>query len=255
MGNVLDQGVIIKSPEEINIMREAGRIVAAVLETLVEAVRPNLATDRLDAIANQELKKHHAKPSFKGYRGFPASLCVSVNEEVVHGIPGGRVLREGDIVSLDIGAIYDDFQGDAAVTVGVGRISDQARELLETTLGALRAGVAAARSGAHLGDVSAAIQSHAESRGFSVVREYVGHGIGREMHEPPQIPNFGVSGRGPVLQKGMTLALEPMVNIGGWRTRLRENKWTVVTADGSLSAHFEHTIAITDGEPQILTIL
>jgi methionyl aminopeptidase len=172
---------------------------------------------------------------------------------VVHGIPGERVLNQGDIVSLDFGASFMGFQGDAAVTVGVGEISSQARELMETTEGVLKAGIAAARSGVRLGDISATMQNYAESRGYSVVREYTGHGIGREMHEEPQIPNFGLPGTGPVLQKGMTLALEPMVNVGDWRTRVDDDHWTVLTADGSLSAHFEHTIAITDGEPEVLT--
>jgi methionyl aminopeptidase len=194
-----------------------------------------------------------AEPSFKGYRGFPANLCVSVNDEIVHGIPGERVLRKGDIVSLDFGASFKGFQGDAAVTVGVGEISPQASRLVETTENVLKAGIAAARSGARLGDISAAIQGYAESRGYSVVREYTGHGIGREMHEEPQIPNFGIAGTGPVLKKGMTLALEPMVNAGDWHTRVGDDQWTVSTADGSLSAHFEHTVAITDGEAEILT--
>ncbi|MFC2048283.1 type I methionyl aminopeptidase, partial [Chloroflexota bacterium] len=202
-----------------------------------------------------ELKKLGAKSSFKGYRGFPANLCVSVNEEIVHGIPGKRVLREGDIVSLDFGAIFKGFHGDAAVTVGVGNISPEAEKLMEITEGALKEGIAAAQAGARLGDISAAIQYYAESRGYSVVREYTGHGIGWEMHEEPQIPNFGLPGQGPVLKKGMTLALEPMVNIGDWRTRVGDDHWVVFTADGGLSAHFEHTIAITDAEPEVLTTL
>ena len=196
-----------------------------------------------------------AKPSFKGYQGFPANLCISVNDEIVHGIPGKRLLQEGDIVSLDFGAIFDSFQGDAAITVGVGNISPEAEQLIETTEGALKAGIAAAHAGARLGDISAAIQHYAESRGYSVVREYSGHGIGRKMHEEPQVPNFGPSGQGPVLKKGMALALEPMVNIGDWRTNLGDNHWTVFTSDGSLSAHFEHTIVITDGGSEVLTAL
>ncbi len=236
-------------------MRQAGKIVATVLEILSENIKPGMKTKELDIIAVKEVARLGAKPSFKGYRGFPAALCVSVNDEVVHGIPGERVLNEGDIVSLDFGAIYDGFQGDAAVTVGVGEISPQAKKLMETTEGALGAGISAACPGARLGDVSSAIQDYAESRGFSVVREYTGHGIGREMHEEPQIPNFGVSGTGPALKKGMTLALEPMVNLGDWKTQVGNDHWAVYTADGSLSAHFEHTIAITDAEPQVLTIL
>jgi len=236
-------------------MRQAGKITAMVLEVLKLQVRPGMKTKELDVIAARELERLGAKPSFKGYQGFPANLCVSVNDEIVHGIPGDRVLNEGDIVSLDIGAIFTGFQGDAAVTLGVGNVSPQARKLMETTEGALNAGIAAADAGGRLGDISAAIQQYAESRGYSVVREYTGHGIGREMHEEPQIPNFGLPGTGPMLKKGMTLALEPMVNAGDWRTRVGNDHWTVLTADGSLSAHFEHTIAITDGEPEVLTII
>ncbi len=248
-------GIIIKSDREIAVMRQAGRIVATILGILSKQVRPGMKTKELDIIAGRESERLGAKSSFKGYRGFPANLCVSVNDEIVHGIPGERVLNEGDIVSLDFGAIFNGFQGDAAVTIGVGEISPQARQLLETTKAALKAGIAAAYPGARLGDISAAIQNCAESRGYSVVREYTGHGIGREMHEEPQIPNFGQPGTGPVLRKGMTLALEPMVNIGDWHTRLGSNHWVVFTADGSLSAHFEHTIAITDAEPEVLTIV
>jgi len=247
--------IIIKSEGEIATMRQAGRIVATVLEVLKSSLRPGMKTKELDFIAARELEKLGAKASFKGYRGFPASLCVSVNDEIVHGIPGERIINEGDIVSLDFGAIFNGFQGDAAITVGVGKISPQARRLVETTEGALKAGIAVAHHGARLGDISAAIQNYAESRGFSVVREYTGHGIGREMHEEPQIPNFGLPGTGPELKKGMTLALEPMVNAGDWRTRLGGDHWLVLTADGSLSAHFEHTIAITDGEPEVLTLV
>jgi methionyl aminopeptidase len=246
--------IIIKSDREIAIMRQAGRIVAIILEMLGRQVRQGMKTRELDAIAARELERLGAKSSFKGYRGFPANLCVSVNDEIVHGIPGERALNEGDIVSLDLGAIFMGFQGDAAVTVGVGETSPQAKLLIQNTEGALKAGIAAARSGARLGNISAAIQNYAESRGYSVVREYSGHGIGREMHEEPQIPNFGLPASGPVLKRGMTLALEPMVNIGDWHTRLGDDHWTVLTADGSLSAHFEHTIAITDGEAEILTI-
>jgi len=245
--------IIIKSDQEIAVMRQAGKIVATVLEVLKSQVRAGMKTKELDGIAARELDRLGAKPSFKGYRGFPANLCVSVNDEIVHGIPGERVLAEGDIVSLDLGAIFMGFQGDAALTVGVGRISPQARRLIETAEGALGTGIAAAYPGARLGDISAAIQNYAESRGYSVVREYTGHGIGREMHEEPQIPNFGLPGSGPVLKKGMTLALEPMVCVGDWRTRVGGDHWTVVTADGGLSAHFEHTIAITDTEPEVLT--
>lgn len=247
--------IIIKSDQEIAIMRQAGRIVAAVLEVLKSKIRAGMRTEELDTIATRELEKRGAKSSFKGYRGFPAHLCVSVNDEIVHGIPGKRVVAEGDIVSLDFGVIFQGFQGDAAITVGVGKLSQEAKELIETTEGALKAGIAVAYAGARLGDISTAIQWYAESRRYSVVREYSGHGIGREMHEEPQIPNFGLPGQGPLLKKGMALALEPMVNIGDWRTRVSDNQWTVLTSDGSLSAHFEHTIAITNAKPEVLTIL
>jgi len=245
--------IIIKSTVEIATMRRAGSVVASILKTLSQELKAGVTTRHLDDIAVSELAKYGAASSFKGYRGFPATLCVSINEEIVHGIPGGRAIQEGDLVSLDFGAIIDGFHGDAAITVGLGNISPQAQKLLETTRGSLEAGIKAARDGAHLGDISAAIQHYAESRGFSVVREYTGHGIGREMHEDPQIPNFGPPGCGPVLRKGMTIAIEPMVNIGGWQTRVKNDHWTVVTADGSLSAHFEKTIAITDGEAEVLT--
>jgi methionyl aminopeptidase len=245
--------IIIKSEREIAIMRQAGRIVATVLEILCQQVKLGMKTKELDAIAAREVERLGGKPSFKGYRGFPASLCISVNDEVVHGIPGERVLDEGDIVSLDLGVLFMGFQGDAAVTIGVGEVSPRAQDLISTTEGVLRAGIAASHAGARLGDASAAMQVYAEAKGYSVVREYSGHGIGREMHEEPQIPNFGLPGTGPVLKKGMTLALEPMVNAGDWHVRLGDDHWTVLTADGSLSAHFEHTIAITDGEAEVLT--
>ena len=245
--------IFIKSPDEIAAMRQAGGVVASVLKTLSKEIKAGMTTRQLDDIAVRELVRYGATSSFKGYRDFPATLCVSINEEIVHGIPGDKVICQGNIVSLDFGAILDGFHGDAALTVAVGEISSQARQLLEVTKGALKPGIAAAQPRAHLSDISAAIQHYAESRGFSVVREYTGHGIGREMHEDPQIPNFGPPGRGPVLQKGMTLAIEPMVNIGGWKTKIKDNHWTVVTADSSLSAHFEKTIAITDGEAEVLT--
>jgi len=247
-------GIVIKSEREIKVMRQAGRVVAIVLEILSGTIRPGMETKELDVIAGRELKKLGAKPSFKGYHGFPANLCVSVNDEIVHGIPGERVLKEGDIVSLDFGSIYDGFQGDAAVTVSVGEVKPEAKRLIETTEDALEAGIAKAYAGARLGDISAAVQRCAESGGYSVIREYTGHGIGRQMHEEPQVPNFGQPGTGPVLKKGMVLALEPMVSMGDWRTRLGSDRWTVSTADGSLSAHFEHTIAITDAEAEVLTV-
>jgi len=248
-------GIMIKSAREIEIMRQAGRIVATVLAELKSQVKPGVKTRILDEIAQRETEKLGAVPSFKGYHGYPASVCVSINDEIVHGIPGDRVMNKGDIVSIDFGVIYNDFQGDAAITVGVGSITHEAEKLLETTEGSLAAGIKAAYAGARLGDISAAIQDYAESRGYAVVREYTGHGIGRNMHEDPQIPNFGLPGQGPLLKTGMTFALEPMVNIGDWRTRIEDDKWTVRTSDGSLSAHFEHTIAITDEGSEILTAL
>lgn len=245
--------VIRKSNRELALMREAGRIVAITHAQLEDRIRPGVTTAELDALAHETVTRLGATPAFLGYRGFPASLCIAINEEVVHGIPGPRVLEEGDIVSMDFGAIYRGYHGDTAVTVGVGNISEQAQELIDTTRGALEAGIARARNGSYLGDISWAIQTYAESRGFSVVRQYVGHGIGRNMHEDPQIPNYGQRGRGIRLKPGMTFALEPMVNVGTYLTQVLEDDWTVVTDDGELSAHFEHTIAITDGEPEILT--
>jgi methionyl aminopeptidase len=245
--------IILKSPKELARMREAGRIVAEVLTELRERIKPGVTTAELDAFVYDFITKHKAFPSFKGYRGFPASLCVSVNEEVVHGVPGKRVLREGDIVSLDVGAIYRGYHGDAAITVGVGEINEVAKRLIEAAEGALLAGIEAMRPGKRVGDVSWAIQSYAESRGYSVVREYTGHGIGRKMHEDPQIPNFGKPGKGARLKPGMTFALETMLNMGDWETVVLENGWTVITQDRKLSAHFEHTVAVTDGEPEILT--
>ncbi|UCE97339.1 MAG: type I methionyl aminopeptidase [Dehalococcoidia bacterium] len=245
--------IIIKSKREIEAMRHVGHIVAKVLEVLKREIKLGMKTKELDSIACKELEKRGARPSFKGYRGFPASLCVSINNEIVHGIPGERIMDEGDIISRDLGAIYEGFQGDAAVSVILGDGSPQAKKLVEATEKALEVGIEAANNGARLGDISAAIQMYAESRGYSVVREYTGHGIGRQMHEEPQIPNFGRKGEGPKLKKGMTLALEPMLNIGSWRTCVGGDGWVVSTIDGSLSAHFEHTIAITDGKPEILT--
>ncbi len=250
-----EMSIILKSEEEIATMRLAGRIVATVLEVLKTKVKPGMRTEELDVIALKELNKLGARPSFKGYHGYPANLCVSVNDEIVHGIPGKRVLKDGDIVSLDFGAIYNGFQGDAAVTVGVGKISPEAKKLIEATEGALKAGIDAGHAGGRMGDISAAIQDYAESRGYSVVREYTGHGIGREMHEDPQIPNYGLKGEGPLLRRGMTFALEPMVNIGDWRTKEGDDHWLVSTADGSLSAHFEHTVAVTNGKLEVLTAL
>lgn len=243
--------VIIKSDEEIVIMRKCGKILAAILNKLRAEVRPGIKTGQLDVVMAEESKKMGVIPSFKNYRGFPASLCVSVNDEIVHGIPGERILQEGDIVSLDVGAKLNGFHTDAAITIGVGRISKEAGDLIAVTEGSLKSGIAQAISGAWVEDISSAIQHYVESRGFSVVREYTGHGVGRDLHEEPQIPNF-VAGKGLLLRKGMTLAIEPMVNAGDWHTKLAANQWTVLTADGSLSAHFEHTVAITDNEAEVL---
>lgn len=246
--------IVIKSGDEIAIMRQAGRIVAEVLQLIIAAVRPGLVIQKLDTIVQNEFQRRNAVPTFLGYLGYPARVCVSVNDEIVHGIPDRRVLQEGDIVSIDLGATYQGFVGDSAVTVGVGRISPEAQRLLDVTYQSLWEGIRAARAGAPLGQVSHAIQTCAESYGYSVVREYVGHGVGREMHEDPQVPNYGPPDRGPVLRKGTVLALEPMVNMGHWRTKRHDDHWTVSTLDGSLSAHFEHTIAVTDGEPEVLTL-
>jgi methionyl aminopeptidase len=243
--------VIIKSDEEIVIMRKCGKILAAVLDKLRAEVIPGIKTGQLDIMMAEESRKRGVIPSFKNYRGFPANLCVSVNDEIVHGIPGERILQEGDIVSLDVGAKLNGFHTDAAVTIGVGRISKEAEDLIAVTEGSLKSGIAQAISGAWVEDISSAIQHYVESKGFSVVREYTGHGVGRDLHEEPQIPNF-VIGNGLLLRKGMTLAIEPMVNAGDWHTKLAANQWTVLTADGSLSAHFEHTIAITDNEAEVL---
>ena len=244
--------IIIKSREEIAIMRQSGKILAEILRQLKAAVRPGMKTSELNDIMADEAKRRKVKLSFKNYHGFPGNLCVSVNDEVVHGIPGGRELQKGDIVSLDAGVIYRGFHSDSAITVGVGQVSARASDLMKVTEASLQEGIEQAVEGAHVGDISRAVQRYVEEHGYSVVREYTGHGVGRNLHEEPQVPNFDF-GRGPMLRKGMTIAIEPMVNAGGWRTRVGQNHWTVLTADGSLSAHFEHTIAITGGKAEILT--
>jgi len=244
--------VIIKSTEEIAIMRRCGKILAAILDKLKMETKPGIKTCQLDKIMGEEAEKRGVKLSFKNYRGFPANLCVSVNDELVHGIPDERVLQEGDIISLDAGVKLSGFHTDAAVTIGVGCINDEAKKLISVTENSLKAGIARATSNAWVDDISSAIQHYVESEGFSIVREYTGHGVGRDLHEDPQIPNFA-SGKGIQLRRGMALAIEPMVNVGDWHTKLSPNQWTVLTADGTLSAHFEHTIAITDGEAEILT--
>jgi len=234
-------------------MRQAGKIVATVLDKMRTLVRPGVTTGQLDAEAESLIRGMGGAPSFKGYHGYPASICTSVNDEIVHGIPGTRVLTDGDIISIDVGAIWDGYQGDAAVTLPVGTIAPQAERLLKATESALSAGISAARAGMRMGDLSNAIESAARQAGFEVVREYGGHGIGQEMHEPPRIPNWGKRGQGLVLKAGMTFAIEPMLTAGDYRTRQASDHWTVLTVDGSLSAHFEHTIVVTEDGADILT--
>jgi len=247
--------IVLKSEDEINRMAESCRIVAEVLEGIKKIVAPGVTTKELDEFAESFIRSKGARPAFKGYRGYPASVCTSVNEQVVHGIPSPARLADGDIISLDIGVYYRGFYGDAAVTLPVGRINGPAEKLLAVTEKALEAGIDRAVPGNRLSDISSAIQACAESEGFSVVRNFVGHGIGRELHEEPQIPNFGRAGEGPRLREGMTLAIEPMVNAGGWEVVILSDGWTAVTKDGSLSAHFEHTVAITKKGHDILTKL
>jgi len=248
--------IILKSPEEIRIMERASKLVAETLQTLRREVRPGVTTDALDRLAEEFILARGGKPAFKGYRSYPKTLCVSINDQVVHGIPSKRTLREGDIVGLDLGAIVDGFYGDAAMTLPVGEIPPRVAELLRVTEEALYAGIEAAIVGNRLSDISHAVQKHAETAGFSVVTDFVGHGIGRQLHEEPQVPNYGPPGQGPRLQVGMVLAIEPMVNMGRSPVRVLEDHWTAVTVDGSLSAHFEHTIAIQpSGPPKILTKL
>jgi methionyl aminopeptidase len=245
--------IVRKSQGELETMREAGRVTARALHAVGAAVRPGVTTAELDAIAAEVIASAGARPAFKGYHGFPATICASRNSVVVHGIPGKERLIEGDIISVDVGAIVEGYYGDAAYTWPVGQVSPAVAALLDATKRGLEAGIARCMAGMRLYDISSAVQHVAESAGFSVVREYVGHGIGRSMHEEPQVPNYGTAGRGPTLQAGMVLAIEPMVNAGGAGVIQRDDGWTVVTADGSCSAHFEHTVAITDEGPRILT--
>ncbi|MCD6303062.1 MAG: type I methionyl aminopeptidase [Anaerolineae bacterium] len=247
--------VTIKTAGELARMRRAGEIVAEALATMKALVRPGVTTKELDAAAEAVIRKQGGIPSFKGYHGFPAAICASVNEEIVHGIPGARVLQEGEIISLDVGVIWEGYQGDAAVTVAVGQISPEARRLMDATKAALAAAIEAARDGARLGDVSHAVESTAAEWGYDVVRQYGGHGIGKEMHEAPHVPNWGPAGRGLRLRAGMTMALEPMLTSDGSQTRTLEDGWTVVTANGDLSAHYEHTIAVTENGGMVLTRL
>ena len=245
--------VTLKSPEEIQKMRVNNLLVAEILEELRGAIRPGVTTLELERYCEELTRRRGAKPAFKGYRGYPFSLCTSVNEEVVHGMPSDRKLKEGDILSLDFGVYHQGFYGDAAVTVAVGQVSEEARRLMRVTEEALYRAISQARAGNRLGDISAAVQSHVEAAGFSVVRDLVGHGIGRSLHEEPQVPNYGRAGRGIELRPGMVLAIEPMVNAGGYPVRVLPDGWTVVTADGRLSAHFEHSVAILDNGPCVLS--
>ncbi len=248
--------ITIKSDEEVKVMREAGRVVGQTLQILRDAVKPGLVVKELDKLVRKEYARRGVIPTFLGYAEppYPATVCVSVNEELVHGIPGGRVIKDGDIVSIDLGATYKGFVGDSALTFGVGEITEEAQRLIEVTEESLWRGIRAARAGVRLGVVSNTIGEYIESQGFGVVREFVGHGVGREMHEEPQVPNFGPAERGPILRKGMVLALEPMVTVGDWHTKKHDDGWTISTRDGSLCAHFEHTIAITDGDAEVLTL-
>ncbi len=253
-----ERNIFIKDSHELALMREAGRVNALALETMRKLVRPGITTLELDAAAEMVIRDHGGKPVFKGYPGptpFPGTICVSINDELVHGIPGKRKIQEGDIVSIDCGTLLNGFVGDSAITVPVGEVDPVARRLIEVTEQALWEGIAKMRAGNRSGDVSWAIQNYVEKNGFQVTRDYTGHGVGREMHEGPQVPNYGNPGRGVILRPGMTIALEPMVLVGTPRTRVLANQWTVVSADGSLTAHYEHSIAVTEGDPEILTIL
>jgi methionyl aminopeptidase len=253
----MHERIILKAPWELEILRRSNRLAAEALAEVALRARPGVTTLELDRFAEAYLLERKAKPAFKGYRKYPFTLCTSINEAIVHGMPSSRALQEGDILSLDMGAIVDGYYGDSAITVPVGRISPEAERLLRVTQECLERGISAAQRGARLVDVSRAVQEHAESNGYSVVRIFVGHGIGKELHEAPQIPNFVEPGRGrgPILKPGMVLAIEPMVNAGGPEVRVLEDTWTAVTADGSLSAHFEHTVAITENGTEVLTTL
>jgi methionyl aminopeptidase len=247
--------ITVKTPAELEKMRAAGKIVGQVLVELGQRVKPGVSTRELDVFARNFIEKQGATAAFLGYQGYPATICASVNEQVVHGIPDIRVLQEGDIIGVDVGAVLDGFVGDAARTFAVGKISDAAKKLLRVTQEALDQGLAQARDNGHVQDIGAAVQQHAEKAGFSIVRDFVGHGIGRKLHEPPQIPNYGQRGLGPKIKAGMTFAIEPMVNMGRREVETLKDGWTVVTRDRQLSAHFEDTIIVTEGAPEILTRL
>lgn len=247
--------ITIKNDREIAIMREGNRLLAQLFEYIAPMIQPGITTLELDREAELFIRSRGAAPAFKGYRGFPATLCTSVNDEVVHGIPGQKMLKDGDILSIDVGALYEGFYSDSARTFPVGEVSPQAHMLMDVTRQALEAGISQAVAGNRISDISASVQKVVESAGFSVVRDFVGHGVGRNLHEGPQVANFGKRGKGPVIQEGMTLAIEPMVNVGDWEVRILGNGWTVVTADGSLSAHFEDSIAVTKNGPLVLSAL
>ncbi|TAK12193.1 MAG: type I methionyl aminopeptidase [Anaerolineae bacterium] len=253
-----ERNVVLKSPLELEIMREAGRINARALDAVRQAIRPGVTTGELDKIAESVIREHGAKPAFLGYPGptpYPATINSCINEEMVHGIPGERKIKEGDLVSIDCGTVFQGFVADSAFSIGVGEVSDEVVDLLKVTEEALSLGIKQMRNGNRVGDVSCAIQQHVESRGYHVPREYTGHGVGRQMHEGPQVPNYGIAGRGMVLRPGLTIALEPMVLVGTPNTRVLRDRWTVASADGSLTAHFEHSVAVTENGPLILTEL
>jgi len=243
----------LKSPQEIKILKKAGRILSSIIQDVTRSLKSGMTTRQIDAIAEKLINDHKVLPAFKGYRGFPACCCISVNEEVVHGIPGDKVVREGDIVSIDVGIIHREYYSDTAVTIGIGKVNPKLQELLDVTQKALYEGIAQAKVGHQLGDISHAIQTFVEKRNFSVVRDFVGHGIGKNLHEQPEVPNFGMAHTGPLLKEGMVIAIEPMVNVGTWKTRISDDGWTVVTLDGQPSAHFEHSLAITADGPLVLT--
>ncbi|KAB3535494.1 type I methionyl aminopeptidase [Alkaliphilus pronyensis] len=247
--------IYIKSQQELQIMREAGKIVAETHEILRNAIRPGITTKELDEIAETYILKRGGTPAFKGYGGFPASICSSINHEVVHGIPGLKRLEDGDIISIDIGVLFNGYYGDAAKTHGVGKISEGAQQLIDVTRQCFYEGIKYAKEGYRLSDISHSIQAYVEERGFSVVRNFVGHGIGTKIHEEPQIPNYGPPGKGPRLKAGMVLAIEPMINMGTYEVKVLADGWTVVTLDGEYSAHYEHTVAVTNNEPEVLTEL
>ena len=245
--------ISLKSPREIECMRRAGRLTAQARALAGSLVRPGVTTHEIDTAVRKFIESHGAKPSFLGYGGFKGSACISINEEVIHGIPGPRKLKEGDIVSVDVGAYLDGFHGDCAATFPCGEVSDEAMELIRVTEQSFWEGIKLARAGNRVFDISHAVQQYVESHGCSVVRDFVGHGVGAKLHEPPEVPNFGPAGHGPRLQPGMTIAVEPMVCAGDWRVKVLKDGWTTVSADGSLTAHYENTILITDGEPEVLT--